>query len=220
MFANYLVAYIDILGFSSMVSADCESPPGESTFYEILYKTHQKAKRLSEYDKKIDIVQFSDSVVIATPYSVPDFPRFIKIIADYQYDLLLNAILSRGAVAYGKHFYENGFMFSMGLIEAYRIERDIAKYPRIVISNDLIEIAFNEGGLTDKTNLLKDNGEIVFLDFLDGKSIEELRKIAGRLNMVNNNEDSSVREKKRWLLNYISYKFPDLDYNRERFSTL
>ena len=87
----------------------------------------------------VDILGFSDMVRSDCENKNGSLKFFeilknIQILSEYQYKLLCNSIICRGAMAYGKHYTESDFMFSQALIEAYQLECMEAKYPRIIIS--------------------------------------------------------------------------------------
>ena len=139
MLKNYLVAFIDILGFKEMVKHDSEVPDGKQKFINILYELHLETKKIKDSNSEIQVFQFSDSVVISIPYSATRFIDFCEIVSNYQYRLFLSGILCRGGVSYGKHFSSDSFLFSTGMIHAYLIESREAITPRVVISRDLMD---------------------------------------------------------------------------------
>ena len=57
-------------------------------------------------------------------------------------DIALEALgvgcLLRGGVTIGPLFHENGVVFGGGLVQAYRMESDGARYPRIIVSQSVI----------------------------------------------------------------------------------
>lgn len=125
-----VVAFVDILGFSDMVRSDCENKNGSLKFFEILKNINLETKEITG----CSITQFSDSVIFSLPLEEENYVKMIQILSEYQYKLLCNSIICRGAMAYGKHYTKNDFMFSQALIEAYQLECMEAKYPRIIIS--------------------------------------------------------------------------------------
>ncbi len=128
-----VVAFVDILGFSDMVRSDCENKNGSLKFSEILKNINLETKEITG----CSITQFSNSVIFSLPLEEENYVKMIQILSEYQYKLLCNSIICRGAMAYGKHYTENDFMFSQALIEAYQLECMEAKYPRIIISPNL-----------------------------------------------------------------------------------
>lgn len=214
----YFVAFIDLLGFSYMVKSDCEAPRGTEIFINKLIDAHKHTLELNSKSSKLNLLEFSDSVIFAIPFNKEDFNEFINIISIYQYKLFCEDILCRGGVAYGKHFYKEGFLFSNGLIEAFNIERSIARYPRIVISKDLIELINIDKILTTQSPLIKENDGAIFIDFYKNGQREDILIHLENILTINNNIDPSVKEKHRWLREYFKYKFGPLSqYDQPRF---
>lgn len=204
----HFVCLIDILGFSYMVRSDCEGPRGSERYLKKLLLNHKKASKLSISSLEINLIQFSDTIIIATPFNSESFLDFIEIISKYQYDLYIEGILCRGGVAYGKHFYENGFLFSNGLIEAYNIERKISKYPRIVVSENLINLIFPHNEGLSIYPLMKENDGAVFVDYFKNGNSGEISKALDYIFSTSGEIEPSVKGKHRWMLEYFNFKFP------------
>ena len=47
--------------------------------------------------------------------------------------LLTQSIASRGAVVYGEAFHRGRVLFGPAVVKAYELERDVAKYPRVLV---------------------------------------------------------------------------------------
>ncbi|TXR53969.1 hypothetical protein [Reinekea thalattae] len=206
---THIVAFIDLLGFSSMVSHDCEKPDGEQKYISKLFDIHTKTKEISASLPGMSLTQFSDSVVLSVPYSADNFSSICKIISDFQYDLLCSGILCRGGISYGKHFSTEDFLFSHGLIDAYNIESKLALNPRVVISKALIELVFGSTGNVNSELILEENDGLFFLGYLNGESA------AGNLVVLENvlpeklSEHPSIRAKQIWLIDYFNNKYPE-----------
>lgn len=214
----YFVAFLDLLGFSDMVKCDCESPSGSDLYMEKLFDIYEQTLKNHKPNTGLEIVQFSDSIVLAIQFLKNNFPIFIKLIANFQYDLFSKAFLCRGGVAYGKHFSKEGFLFSNGLIEAYKIEREIAKYPRVAVSRDLIELIYKDKLMIDDIPLTMENDNIFFVDFLANKNLNDS---AVYLQTILNNapqSNPSVMEKHRWLTEYFDHKAHNSTYSISKFA--
>jgi len=216
---NHIVAFIDLLGFSSMVSHDCEKPNGEQKYIYKLFDVHQKTKEISKILPGMSLTQFSDSVVLSVPYSAENFNSICEIISDFQYDLLCSGILCRGGVSYGKHFSTEDFLFSHGLIDAYNIESKLAKNPRVVISKALIELVFGRATDVESDKIIMESDGLFFLDYLNGETINENKAILEEVIPTLLSENSSIRTKQIWMLDYFNSKYPgDKIHKVPRFS--
>lgn len=54
-----IVAFVDILGFSSMVKSDCESKNGKYYYFETLKNLNERTRKITD----CNITQFSDSII-------------------------------------------------------------------------------------------------------------------------------------------------------------
>ena len=217
-----LVAFIDILGFSEMVKSDIESPIKTDKYLDRLYRVHKRTEDIKNEGLEVNIVQFSDSVVLSMPYKPENLKGFIEIISKYQFDLFCEGILSRGGIALGKHFYKEGFMYSLGLIEAYKIESQISRFPRVVISWDLLNLVYPSNDIPSEILLIKENDGYYFVDYLIHHGDEAVDKYLSMiLSQIDKIENASIKEKYIWLAEYIKFKFqhlglglPDLHISR------
>ena len=207
-FSNHFVAFIDLLGFSEMVRHDTEATEGARLFVEKLFEAHKAIDFLvSSKKKNIRLTQFSDSIVMSLPVKKDDFIEFLAVVASFQILLLKSGLLCRGGVAYGKHFSDQSFMFSDAMIAAYKIETTQARYPRIVISSDLIEL-FDPIPAALSEFLLREDDGAVFVNYIgyasrNGEILEDaVRAVAGS---VPKQSPPSVLEKIRWLLQYADF---------------
>lgn len=212
--SQHIVAFIDILGFSSMVKHDCEKAVLSDSFAEKLYDAHMNAKEIKKNNRSLNIIQFSDSIVISLPYSEDNTKLMLNIVSNYQHDLFNKKLLCRGGISYGKHFIEDDFLFSMGLIDAYHIEKEKAKYPRIVVSKDLLNLLSQKNCTSIKNELLiqESDGEY-FIDYFGNREKEKIEETVKEIEKKFNHYESSVRAKYEWLINYFTFSFPNSDVN-------
>ena len=206
---THIVAFIDLLGFSSMVSFDCEKPESERKYISKLYDVHTKTKKLSTTLPGMSLTQFSDSVVLSAPYSIDNFGSICQIISNFQYDLLCSGILCRGGVSYGKHFSTEDFLFSHGLIDAYNLESKLAQNPRVVISRSLLELVFGNTENVSHHLILEENDGLFFLDYLHGETTEECQRVLEDVLPEKLSENPSIRAKQIWMIDYFNSKYPE-----------
>lgn len=205
---SQFVAFIDLLGFSEMVRVDCESA-NEPKYLELLHNAHLRASEIFGQDLDAGLIQFSDSIVLSRPFDLDALPTFIASIASWQRGLLRDGLLCRGGVTFGKHFVKDRFLFSKGLIDAYQLESTQAKYPRIVISENLLELASPTVDVS-KLALIKEEDGITFIDYLNlGDNTGEKTALeAAAKNVIDTapRGSTSVQEKMRWLARYADHK--------------
>lgn len=199
---QHFVAFLDILGFKEMVESDTK---GQNNVYlSKLFKCHQSAAQIFHDAPDCQISQFSDSIVISKPFAAESFERFAVRIAQYQQLLLNEHMLCRGGIAVNKHFSNGSFTFSAGLIEAYRVESKTARYPRVVVSPEVMELIFPDKVVPPSILVLEDDG-LYFVDYI-GADLRKHRQLRTSVTTVVTSllmsPDSAVREKGLWLAAY------------------
>lgn len=202
-FKQHFVAFLDILGFSDMVTSDVEGDDQKNL--NKLYKCHQSLSQIFHEHADCSIIQFSDSVVISKPYDSGNFEWFVERVAQYQRMLIDEKLLCRGGIAVNKHYSNNNFTFSSGLISAYKIESKLARYPRVVVSQDVIDLVFPEKKTVPRYLVKEDDG-LFFVDYLGvtAKRRPAFLKqcVAAVVEEMSGHIEASVREKGRWLAAY------------------
>lgn len=182
---------------------DSEAKAGTGFFLNKLYNCHQKARSIFSSSPGLTTIQFSDSIVLSLPYSKERFEDFVDIISRYQSYLLEEGLLCRGGIAVNQHFNDDSFTFSAGLIDAYHVESTSAKYPRIVISSDVIDLVYPNGRPLRK--VIREDDGLYFVDYLSQyKDSPEgiLRIVSGIVEDIASSNSASVREKGIWLACY------------------
>lgn len=208
-----IVAFVDILGFSNMVKSDCENKSDSIKYFEILREINKETQRIGA----CNVTQFSDSVIFSLPLSQDNYIKMIKILAEYQRELLYHNIICRGAVAYGKHYKEDDFMFSQALIEAYQLESKDAIYPRIIISKNLLE--YFKPTIQNPPCLVQEKDGFNFVDYLSAADKELSLKCLKEFNCSMHAQSLVIKEKYYWLYKYWEFKFSDtLPFLTQQFS--
>jgi hypothetical protein len=203
----HFVAFIDILGFSEMVRTDCESS-GPPRHLERLYESHTRASALLGKDIEAGLIQFSDSIVFSRPFDLPALAGFLRAVSALQRSFLLDGLLCRGGVTFGRHFVKDRFLFSKGLIDAYQLETSQARYPRVVVSENLLQLATPTVPLPELPVLREEDG-IVFVDYLNPDSNASAEALVRSIESIlesPSHSSPSVQEKLRWLARYSDYK--------------
>ncbi len=174
-------------------------------FLTKLFRCHQCAAQIFSDDPNCSLTQFSDSIVISKPYDANSFAWFAIRVAEYQRLLLDEELLCRGGIAVNKHFSNGTFTFSAGLIAAYRIESKAARYPRVVISPEIMELIFPDKK-TIPSFLIKEDDGLLFIDYIGLTSRKRKDHLKTSINNVIDNlmksNHPSVREKGLWLAAY------------------
>jgi hypothetical protein len=162
-YENRLVAFIDILGFSEIVKQSKDNTDKIKLIYSVLnylkdweisnnwdlelieIEEDAQKKGVDNFDikGKTNSTSFSDSIVVSVKVDDNVNEMTSTLIANLAYIgavLIEKGILFRGGLTIGNIIHnEFGTVFGQGLIDAYLLESNSAKYPRIILSDKLIK---------------------------------------------------------------------------------
>ena len=132
----HFIAYIDILGYEEKVNngdmklaknidsiLDIASDVAKEYLKEYLGKHNAK-------DIGIKIKAFSDNVIMCTE---DNWDVLFLIVGFLQSYMIHNGYFVRGAMCHSELHFDERFIFGKGIIKAYKIESNIAKFPRIIL---------------------------------------------------------------------------------------
>jgi hypothetical protein len=186
MYEERVLAYIDILGFKDTVKNTID----EKTGIEIPYNTERINSLLDEEHLCLNvkeyflgeakivgkvISQFSDTIVVS--YLKESAIHHILLDVYLLCTMALEkGFLFRGAIVCGKVFHTKRKIFGPALIKAYKMENSMAIFPRIVIDEDILDIA--KGSYSKYSNpdaeynnmmkfVFKDFDGIYFINYID-----------------------------------------------------
>jgi len=211
---TYFVAFIDILGFKGIVEKERMAGYNGEQLNKLL-ECHLECESIFK-EHGLDIVQFSDSIVISTLYERDSFHEFISSVSAYQKFLMRQGFLCRGGVAVNKHYSKSSFVFSPALIEAYKVESEKAIYPRVVVSEDVIDLVFPNKDYPP--TLCKEYDGLFFINYVYGESISTIEKsVHAVVTNCLKSKNHSVVQKGIWLANYSDYVL-NTEFSPQRFS--
>ena len=139
-----VVAFIDILGFSSLVRDADKNPSLIEKIYFALELGKDPSRGLpTETKGKIDYKQhaFSDSIVISSKPSEEGFWHMLGSAAALSLSLSMEGIYTRGGIRIGNLFHSQDMVFGPALVDAYNLETSVADVPRIVYGNECLKFA-------------------------------------------------------------------------------
>lgn len=138
-----VVAFIDVLGSSEAIKNNAnESLNAIHIAYDETIIQFKKYHSKHMNEPKVDI--FSDNIILSNEI-VEDMEEraFVSIIffsALLQLNMWINNLLVRGGISYGDFFSDEKMIWGNALIEAYKLEGQIAIYPRIIVEPEIAEI--------------------------------------------------------------------------------
>lgn len=157
-----LVAFIDILGFKEIVKQSEKDSSRIELIYSVLsylknwevpkkwnlkfveIEEDAQKKGIERFDirNKTNSTSFSDSIVVSVKVENDINEVASTLIVNLAYIgaiLFEQGILFRGGLTIGNIIHdEHGTVFGQGLIDACKLERNNANYPRIILSDKLI----------------------------------------------------------------------------------
>lgn len=223
-FEEYLIAYIDFLGIKEKMKQ--ESSFGSLQILKfILSNARKKAAYITNINTidDFDIKVFSDNVVIAQKVSkerlsdqiisIVNVVSLLQFEAYFQFDFPL-----RGGITIGELFIDNSIVWGTGLISAYKMESNYANYPRVLISQELLNTydRCEKKSINLYPLLKKDFDGVWFVNFFlavpNLKLIPEISRSLREQSLLHENEDNRARQKINWIIfrfNQMCIEFKD-----------
>jgi len=149
-YKDRFVAYIRILGFQEIIKRSV-GPGGHITPGEILHalevpKPVESAQILgrigdiSESGHRIST--FADSIAITVQPTAPGLLHLLHNVAKIGFRLirLKTPVLCRGGIIRGLVYHDGQVIFGPALDEARALEEERAKYPRVILSEEVVRV--------------------------------------------------------------------------------
>jgi len=180
-----LISYLDVLGMKGLLE---EAGDDASKVAQVLRHFRDFSSPMDDQKKlwKSSFVNFSDLGLRILPiltdanvkYRLGCFFHEVMDLGYIQVNLVNRGILVRGSLTLGDHCQKGGLVFGPGLAEAHNMESKIARYPRIIVSNNAMRAlkeapvlrgegnSFKEEMSYLKSFLRKDEDGVWFLNYL------------------------------------------------------
>lgn len=215
-YQNCYVAFIDILGFKNLINCEATSCNKILDIYNCLNNIIPTLNIIDDDNKRIPIKGvndiktkiMSDSICIYIDTTVKNALLCLVAVCITMQDRLLRLeepIFVRGAITKGSIYANGDITFGPALTQAYLMEEKNAKYPRIIITKQLID-----QGIKDlPANVVKDLYDgllfrdddsfysVNFLAIINDESLHKLRESVSKI--LDSTTDSSIREKYLYL---------------------
>lgn len=223
-----VVAVIDILGFENRVM---ESENNEIITEEIknVLEVIKENKTINDHFNKVandsnhQVSIFSDSIIISSKLEYCNFYFIVSSVTIILQEICELGFLARGGISIGNMVHNEEIAFGPALIEAVNLEKNIAVYPRVVMTPKTF---YNGVNFDDRTNTLEyrqrtfnqmfikdEEKNIYYLDYLGDKTSADmpddyylnfLKKVRETINngLLNNND--RVKEKYVWMAKYFN----------------
>ena len=180
-YKHCIVTFLDLLGFAQMIGGGA-SPP---VVLKMLRAVRKAAREDADTKNllKIEYLCISDCMIRSLALNdrahvtSPELQSELLQIMHMQVELLIQGFPVRGALTHGKVYFKGRTLFGPAYQEAYKIESQVAKVPRIVIDKVVLEnfVGYPEGrgdlqwgNAQDELSSLirRDNDGEWFIDYL------------------------------------------------------
>ena len=209
---RYIVAFFDVLGVKNKYKQD-----DISTLGDLWWINHYLLKEQFK-NKKIVIKTFSDNFLLAIKTTeltqAEDFNDIGNVVGNlYSQCLRMYGILIRGAIVVGNMHIDENIVLGDALIKAYKLESEVAIYPRIIVDRELIKVKSNysmqyslSGALFQDADLQWCLNGLRFCNELMEKSFKPylVSNITKQYELANKTNDDRVLSKINWVINYVN----------------
>lgn len=147
LFRKSFCAYIDILGFSEKI---VKNDLGFFTTYlntldkELKYIEDNHDLSGKEEFKSFELKIFTDNFVFGHPwydqFGESELGNIFDVLSHIQLTFIKSNIFVRGAVSMSDLYMDENIVLGPAIIESYKLESEKAIYPRIILSNEVVEI--------------------------------------------------------------------------------
>ncbi len=183
VYEKRIVAFLDILGFSTAIEDSKTDTALRRRIKKAMEIIRESAKNEVDYSVR-KVSTFSDSAVIS--YELKQSALFYLLMDIIHLQLGLGGLgfMIRGGIAIGDCYHDGNIVFGPAMNEAYRLEHDVAQWPRVIIMAETLKLGLREtidrnpygieSDLEEIKGCLKDdsyndeidNQDLFFVDFL------------------------------------------------------
>ncbi len=231
------VAFLDVLGFKEMVKKN--NGKNNEKLSKYFHEVSKIINDLKDIDRKRNIgyIVISDSIILTVEKNknhhadTKTLRQICIAVSKIQKQLALNDIWLRGAISSGKTYFDeqNNQIVGPAYIDAYLLEEDMAKYPRVILDNkifndldfetsdDFIK-AINRSEQNEEryialydwnknifvTNRIIEQDILFFIDYLENvvENEEEFEQLYKNIK-ANIYSETRISSKFRWVCNYL-----------------
>lgn len=145
--ANYserYCAFVDILGFSELIKELRAGATNFEALKALLQKVH------SPGTSEIRTQSISDAVALSTDINPRALLSLFDALDSLAVDLLCEGYFIRGAIVKGPLYHDEHMVFGEALVEAYKFETEVARFPRIIVTKAVMDDIRKYVGQTNK----------------------------------------------------------------------
>jgi hypothetical protein len=134
-YEDRIVAFVDILGMKHLVASG-KVP----VILKAMQIIEQRLKLIDGVPKSpLQVSQFSDSIILSAPNDGNGMVHTVHFASLLASELFLQGVWCRGAITSGKMHHRGNAAFGPALIDAVEMERSLAVYPRVLVTDTVAE---------------------------------------------------------------------------------
>lgn len=141
-YVKRLTLFIDFMGFKEHVDRTVREPAFLSSLIGAMDRIAKIGDGNQAFHKSQRVTQFSDSVVVS--YKVTEESAVFWLLTEIALcviDLVERGFLVRGALTVGDLYHSKKYLVGPAMVEAYLLESTVAKYPRVLIEEKVLDVA-------------------------------------------------------------------------------
>jgi hypothetical protein len=134
-------AFVDILGFSELIDKLDRNETSPDVLQSLLTKVHNPPETNAGSMEKADFraQSISDAVALSGAVNLVGLAAIMHTINRLAVDLLAQGFFIRGAIVKDRLHHDEKMVFGRGLVRAYQFETNIAVYPRVIITREVVD---------------------------------------------------------------------------------
>ncbi|MCL2284835.1 MAG: hypothetical protein FWC32_00555 [Firmicutes bacterium] len=132
---DQFIAYIDILGYEMHMKKHGAGELAQALDKIIMGVASFPAFPTIDSKSRSKFKVFSDNILICSETNWYEVLLHVQYIQQY---LLAAGIFSRGCMLYGELYFDDNFVCGQGIIDAHRLESEVAIFPRIIVDESFI----------------------------------------------------------------------------------
>jgi hypothetical protein len=139
-------AFVDILGFRELIDSLDQGSMNFGRLRALLQKVQDPYRGPPDApfgDSDFRAQCISDAVALSANPNPNGLQHLFFVLEQLSLDLLFEGYLLRGAIVKGPLYHDDRMVFGKALIDAYQLESEVVRYPRIMLTRQVVFDAGN-----------------------------------------------------------------------------
>ena len=134
-------AFVDISASASLIISSIGNQISADVLQSLLTKVHNPPETNAGSLEKAEFraQSISDAVALSGAVNLVGLAAIMHAINRLAVDLLAQGFFIRGAIVKDRLHHDDQMVFGRGLVRAYQLETNIADYPRVMITRDVVD---------------------------------------------------------------------------------